>query len=516
MRDEQKPKGARNTLEQLPSSKKRALRTAELSSPFAQNVVNKGDAPPTETAPLLDEPLPSTIDIPVAKSASLKQEPSQPLPSTIDMPVHPGTSTDNLHDSGHHTTQVSMSAATTNYVVKKQTEPEFNKSLEPPTPLKNSGQTDPLPPNVANSAGKAPTTKPNSQNWAEQPINVAKPSSTDKLAYKIVDEIVDGIAEKTAATEAVNIEQLKVQQAKQAKLAKQANAPKNQAKAPVLVQGAPAIVSAAVGLGAPAEIIAAIKPSSPEAKVVEEPVKYNTAESVAAPTPIKAPNVVSAAATANPNADVPLFSNLTYIDSQEPPPSKFKTLLLFAIPLVLLFGAALAISLYVPALRDKLSEKLPVSISGILGLKPKDTTQVSIQEYRASIDEKEHTATITGVVTNLSENPVGPIQLEFQLAKRNDARVTETRLVNVEPVQLTPNQQGKYQFTFSAKDYEESKLLRALNNNVFIKVKKLGVVDSPALVEATKEAAGEENKPKPTVKPKEDNGVYDSPVEYKK
>src|SRR5207237_7403846 len=112
------------------------------------------------------------------------------------------------------------------------------------------------------------------------------------------------------------------------------------------------------------------------------------------------------------------------------------------IPIVLLLATAAGIFLYVPALR----ERLPVRVSSMFGMKSNKVPQISIQEYSASYDEKEKSATISGVIKNLSEESIGPLQLEVILSKRDDIRETDKKLVPIEPAQLGPNQEGKYEF----------------------------------------------------------------------
>src|SRR5262249_50440709 len=139
------------------------------------------------------------------------------------------------------------------------------------------------------------------------------------------------------------------------------------------------------------------------------------------------------------------------------------------VPLALLVGTAMAMFVYVPGLRDKLT----VKVAAMFGLKSTTAPQVSIQEYQIALDEKENSATISGIVKNISDEPVGPLQVELLLTKREDARITDTKLIQVEPAKLAPNEEGKYELKISAKDYQQSKVSRVLGKEAALRVKKL-------------------------------------------
>ncbi|KAF0221211.1 MAG: hypothetical protein FD167_5046, partial [bacterium] len=140
--------------------------------------------------------------------------------------------------------------------------------------------------------------------------------------------------------------------------------------------------------------------------------------------------------------EMPLFNSINKFSYSAPEvkttKAKVKSLVLWSVPLLVLLMASVSIVYMVPALREKVAEKLPLNVASTLGLATKQISQVSIQEYRYSIDEKENTVKISGIVKNLSNYPVGPLQLEFQLTKRGDATLTETKSVTLDPAELAP------------------------------------------------------------------------------
>lgn len=213
--------------------------------------------------------------------------------------------------------------------------------------------------------------------------------------------------------------------------------------------------------------------------------------------------------------EMPLFNSINKFSDPVPEVksagAKIKSLVLWTIPLWILLGVAIGIVYNVPALREKAAERLPSNIAKSLKLTSKDISFLSIQEYRYSVNEKENTVTISGVVKNLSEKAVGPLQLEFQLTKRDDVRLTDSKVVPLDPVELPPQQEGKYTFTIPAKDYQETKFLRitTTNSNLELKVKKLGIIDPPLDPSKISNPLA----PLPNNKPKSpDNNIYDGAV----
>jgi hypothetical protein len=212
--------------------------------------------------------------------------------------------------------------------------------------------------------------------------------------------------------------------------------------------------------------------------------------------------------------EVQLFGSFGYVETPsntEPRQSTLRSLAWPIVCMVLLLGTAAAIVVYVPNLRTRF---LPVRIASMLGYETNITPMVSIQEYRISLDEKENSATIRGVVKNLSEATVGPVQVELLLSRREDVRVTETRLIPIDPSQLGPNQEGKYELKISAKDYQQTKVSRVLSGENALKVKKLKeIIDpqpqiDPSQVPSSQASTSQAPRPDP-------NQVYDGSVSFK-
>ena len=122
------------------------------------------------------------------------------------------------------------------------------------------------------------------------------------------------------------------------------------------------------------------------------------------------------------------------------------------------------------------------------------------------------TATLGGTVTNASEVAVGPVQLEFVLSRREDVRLTVAKLIDVEPNQLAPQTSAKYQFKISTKEFQDSKLARAMNGQAAIKFKNLGVVEPAPATDTQPANQPANNGPKPKV---DDDKIYDGSVSVK-
>lgn len=188
---------------------------------------------------------------------------------------------------------------------------------------------------------------------------------------------------------------------------------------------------------------------------------------------------------------------------------RFKTFLLFAVPTLIIIGLAITIIMVVPGLKEKVQEKLPTRIASLMGVPSNIGTQLTVQADPIVYDEKAQTATLSGTVNNLTEQAMGPIQIEFLLSRREDVRKTENKLVALEPAQIPAKGSAKYQFTISTKEFQDAKILSTLNNNAKIKFKNLGVAE-PKYQPATPAGptpAQPDNKPKTS-----DDKIYDGTV----
>ncbi|MBI4852305.1 MAG: hypothetical protein HY819_10955 [Acidobacteria bacterium] len=212
--------------------------------------------------------------------------------------------------------------------------------------------------------------------------------------------------------------------------------------------------------------------------------------------------------------EMPLFNSINQFSDPVPEvkttKAKVKSLVFWSIPLFVLLGALISIIYVVPALREKVAQKLPYNVASALRLATKQVAKVSIQEYPYSLDEKENTATIRGVVKNLSNAQIGPLELEFELTRRGDESLKEIKKVALDPVELAPEQEGKYEFVFSAKDYQVSKFSKMVSGNkIELDVKKLGLINLPPIDPSQAPTLT----PLPNNKPKQpDDKIYDGTV----
>jgi hypothetical protein len=264
--------------------------------------------------------------------------------------------------------------------------------------------------------------------------------------------------------------------------------------------------------------VKAVIPNKEETKEVKQEAK-ETKETASTKSNVEENTTKNASenesVTDLPPVEMPLFNSINKF-SETPTEvkstgAKIRSFILWTIPIWILLGVFIGIIYIVPNLREKVAEKLPPSLAKTLKLTSKEIAFLSIQEYRYSVDEKEKTVTISGVVKNLTEKAVGPLQLEFQLTKREDVRLTDSKIIPLDPIELGPQKEGKYTFTISAKDYQETKFLRitTTNKDIELKVKKLGIVDPP--IDPSK--LSEPVVPLPNNKPKQpDNNVYDGSV----
>ncbi|MEW6734509.1 MAG: hypothetical protein AB1489_24505 [Acidobacteriota bacterium] len=213
--------------------------------------------------------------------------------------------------------------------------------------------------------------------------------------------------------------------------------------------------------------------------------------------------------------DLPLFNSFSGYGERAPvvaKKSKAKTVALILLPILGLLGVLSGMAIYVPGINQRARAKLPARLASLIGGKQDTAPQISIQEYRVILDDKENTATISGIVTNISEETIGPLQIEMLLFKREDVRITETKLLSTEPAQLAPKQEGKYELKVSAKDYQQTKFSRILSGSSELRVKKLGIIDPTPTIDPSQLPTGQAT-PLPTPKPAEDpNKVYEGTI----
>jgi hypothetical protein len=210
--------------------------------------------------------------------------------------------------------------------------------------------------------------------------------------------------------------------------------------------------------------------------------------------------------------EMPLFNSINQFSA--PPPevkttgAKIKSLVLWSIPFFILLGASIGVIYAVPALREKVAQKLPYNVASALKLTTEQISTVSLQEYTYSIDEADKTVKMKGIVKNLSKDVIGSLELEFELTKRGDENSKDIKKVPLNPTQLEPNQEGQYEFVFSATDYQVSKFSKIVSSNgIKINTKKLGLINPP--VDPTQAPSLEI----PNTKPKKsDDTVYEGSV----
>lgn len=197
-----------------------------------------------------------------------------------------------------------------------------------------------------------------------------------------------------------------------------------------------------------------------------------------------------------------------YETTPEPKESAIKGFLIFFIPLLLLVATLAGVFLYVPALR----EKIPPRLASALRIKQAATTPVAtLQEYRVSVDPKENIATISGVVTNISEDQLTDLQVEIVLFRREDIRQTETRNIPLSPAQIGINQTATYELKVSARSYQQMKVTKLLSGQTELVIKKLEPIDkaTPSDYETL------QKKPQPSGKKTDPNEVYDGSISFK-
>lgn len=72
-------------------------------------------------------------------------------------------------------------------------------------------------------------------------------------------------------------------------------------------------------------------------------------------------------------------------------------------------------------------------------------------------------AIISGTVKNISQQNLKSVTVEIELTKRKDGS-KETKLLQIEPSELTPGQDGHYSAMFQSKDYRSAKVLRLISD----------------------------------------------------
>lgn len=199
-----------------------------------------------------------------------------------------------------------------------------------------------------------------------------------------------------------------------------------------------------------------------------------------------------------------------YETTPEPKGSALKGFLIFFIPLLILILALVSVFLYVPALR----EKIPPRLASALRIKQAATTPVAtLQEYRVSVDPKENIATISGIVTNTSEDQLTDLQIEIVLFRREDIRQTETRTVALTPAQIGPNQTATYELKVSARSYQQMKVTRLLSGQTQLVIKKLEPMDKAT--PADYETLQKNTQPRQSSKKGDNKEIYDGSVTFK-
>ncbi|MCS6885799.1 MAG: hypothetical protein RMM17_05525 [Acidobacteriota bacterium] len=196
---------------------------------------------------------------------------------------------------------------------------------------------------------------------------------------------------------------------------------------------------------------------------------------------------------ADPASNIVTFGGY-YGLTQEPKGRLLKGFLIFFVPLVLLLAALAAVFIYVPALR----QKLPQRIASLIGIKTSPQTPVAtLQEYRVSVDPKENIATISGVLTNSSSEPLTALQIEILLFRREDIRQTEIRIIPLKPTEIAPGESATYELKVPARSYQQMKVTKVLSGASEIPIKRLEPVEkaSPQDYESFKKLpAGREAK----------------------
>jgi hypothetical protein len=194
---------------------------------------------------------------------------------------------------------------------------------------------------------------------------------------------------------------------------------------------------------------------------------------------------------------------------KEEPSTGLRGLFPFAL-MIVLFLIILSVVVYiVPTLREKVAAKLPPALGKYLVNVEQVIEKVSVQPQPIVYDEKTQSATLSGIVTNLTDAPVSDIQLEFTFARRNDIRQTEIKLIPIEPATLGPKAQGNYKFTVSTKDFQENSVTKVLSQQTVIKFRKLSPVQP---VDPDPNVPNTPTRPRSN-KTTSDDGVYEGTVE---
>ncbi len=377
-------------------------------------------------------------------------------------------------------------------------------------PSISSNQTASLA-SIANSE-KTPTNA--TIKLASENINKVNPTETtaktsDKVVQEILKEVAKEVAKETEvnptvnpAIESVKTELKKVDSTPIQQAATKIEVSENNKNNEFLTNKITEQVKASSWAEKPIELAKAsdtkkvdLESSTPQTQAIEDVILENSQ-------------------SANKPVEMPLFNSINQFSDPIPEvktkAARVKSLILWTVPIFVLFGIFVGIVYSVPNLRNTIGEKLPPHIAVKLRLVNRVIPSVSLKEYRYFVNQTENTVTFSGVVTNLSQETVSQIQLEFLLTKREDVRLTDKKIVSLEPAELAPKQEGKYEFVISAKDYQESKFVRMFDiNKEDLKVKTREIADLPL---ADPNLAPDLT-PLPNSKPKApDNNIYDGSV----
>lgn len=472
-----------NKLEQLPSSKKRTLNTDLLATPLTHRLDDASPkdeksalTPETQSLKAKSDPsnIASTQATTMSLSSSLTSETAKVSETTN---LNPSLTTG--HPSKAITVNKEVQATTSKESAKENSKEvvqeilkEVAKEVEKDNAVKAAGNTSKQS-FVETKKVKEPTKEAKELLQTKPPAIATMPLATSVPPTK-QEPVVDNVSQKASWAEQ----------------------PLEPVKA---VTGSKKIVN-----------------EKPQENVVEKEVKSNNILNVEAQASAQVEAKSDDLEENKPNSQVemPLFNSInkfSYSGTEvKTTKGKIKSLVLWSMPIAILLAVFIGIIYIVPALREKVASKLPPNVASTLRLTSKQVSLVSIQEYRYSIDEKEKTAKISGIVKNLSDNPIGPLELEFQLTKREGMNVVETKKVLLDPPQLAAKEEGKYEFTILAKDYLETKFVSMTSGNkTELKVKKLGIIDPPSLDPSQVPTV----EPLPNNKPKQqDNNIYDGSV----
>ncbi|MBL8148911.1 MAG: hypothetical protein JNN15_03165 [Blastocatellia bacterium] len=192
------------------------------------------------------------------------------------------------------------------------------------------------------------------------------------------------------------------------------------------------------------------------------------------------------------------------------PRSAIRSAMIYIIPVLILLATVALLFIYIPNLRNK----IPPRIAALVGIEIENTEpQVSLEEYRLSTDNTDKMTTITGIVKNLTKEPIKSLQVEITLYKKEDVRITEKKLVALEPEQLGVNEEGKYLLKVPAADYQQMKVSGIFGEGKNLKLKRLGIVDPEEInINQLPPRTIQLKQPKPKVNPDQ---IYEESITFK-